>query len=144
MMPNPTDSATDSAARERHWLAQEAAMDATASAADRGYRLIHRALQADEPAGLPPDFAHRVAAVARRAAPPARQRFERWLPVWALTPFAGLALALFGLDGMAAMFTAAQRALTDAPPATALPLAWALCALASLPLCTLPWERWHR
>lgn len=119
-------------------------MDATANAADPAYRLIHRALQADEPAGLPPDFARAVAQAARRAAAPVRQRFERWLPVWALAPFALVILALFGLDGIAALFTAAQRTLTDAPPTTALPLAWALCAAASLLLCAMPWERWRR
>jgi hypothetical protein len=175
MTPDPTAAAADTApdraavsaleaaARERHWLAQEAAVQAELDAAPRtgsraatpvassptpladpAYRLIHRALQADAPPDLPPDFARQVAQAARRAQRPARQAFERWLPVWALAPFALAALVLFGLDGLAGLFTAGQRTLTGAPGPATQPLAWALCAAASLLVCALPWERWRR
>ncbi|HET7772398.1 MAG TPA: hypothetical protein VFK82_01100 [Burkholderiaceae bacterium] len=136
--PDPSHPAAPQ--QERHWRAQEAAMQADGAnvhPADAGYRLIHRALQADELGALPADFAAEVARRAQRSALPSLGGFERWLPVWALTPFALGVLAFLAVVGMppwAVWWAGADAGLRVA-------MGWGVLSLLVVALGALPWER---
>ncbi len=140
MSSHPDPRHADSPEQERHWQAQEAAMQTAAISgppADAAYRLIHRALQGDAPGALPADFAAQVARRAQRSALPALGGFERWLPVWALVPFALSALVLLALMGMppwASWWTGADAGLRVA-------LGWGVLSVLVLGVGALPWER---
>jgi hypothetical protein len=141
MHTHPDPSHPAASEQERHWQAQEAAMQADETnvhPADAGYLLIHRALQADEPGALSADFAAQVARRAQRSALPSLGGFERWLPVWALMPFVLAVLAFLAVVGMppwAAWWAGADAGLRVA-------LGWGVLSLLVVALGALPWERW--
>jgi hypothetical protein len=140
MHTHPDPSHPAASEQERHWQAQEAAMQADGTnvhPADAGYLLIHRALQADETGALSADFAAEVARRAQRSALPSLGVFELWLPVWALMPFVLGVLAFLAVVGMppwAVWWEGADAGLRVA-------LGWGVLSLLVVALGALPWER---
>ena len=138
----------DDAAREREWLAQEAAArrerlgldPAGDDARTRQYRRLARALREPLDATLPADFAQRVAALApAHSAHAADARFERSLTIalgLALLLAASVVTALYGSAWLPAMATILPALH---PLADRWLLAFAACIGVS---CLLgPWQR---